>query len=189
MARWRLLSSVDPARSWCARLIVMALVSNASGHGITAFLQDAHAAFPPLEPGQTVDRALSGGQVLRYSLTLAAGQSATVVVTHREIDVIVRVFETRTEPAVEKASNGPIGEMRLRVRSTRPGSHAIEIAAAYMLGPPGACAIRVTDVRRATTIDQQLSDADGEHSRAARLRTIGAYRDGLEPAKRALALR
>jgi len=176
-------------RAWSARLIVMALVAAASGHGITAFLQDARGSYPSLEPGQTVESALSGGQLVGRSITLAAGQSATIVVAHRAIDVVVRVFETRAEPDIDRVSDGHTGELRLRVHATRSGSHAIEIAAAYAKSPPGACAIRVESVRQATTADQQLSDAEAQHSRAARLRTIGAYRDGLEPAERALALR
>ena len=59
-----------------------------------------------------VDGVLAGGEVGRYTLVLEPDHAATLIVAHRWIDLVLRLFETDAEPEIEIASDGPTGELR-----------------------------------------------------------------------------
>jgi CHAT domain-containing protein/tetratricopeptide (TPR) repeat protein len=172
-----------------APFCLIAILASASAHGIAPAVQEARAMFPPIAPGKILESAVSGGEVRRHSLTLAADQSATIVVVHRNIDVIVRLLEAEGEPDIEMTSDGATGEVRLRIHATRSGPHALEIAAAYPKSSAGSYTVRVDDVGAGTATDRQLSEARRHHSRARRLRSTGAYAAALSHAEQALTLR
>src|SRR5687768_6980897 len=81
--------------------------------------QDERAVIGLLRAGKTLEGTLSTAQPARYSLALTHGQSGSVVVRHRGIDVVVRLLDIGSEPGVEITSDGPTGTLRLPVLAGR----------------------------------------------------------------------
>ena len=152
--------------------------------------QEARVALPPLEPGKALDGALSGGQIARHSITLTAGESVTIVLVHRNIDLTVRLFEGEAEADIEMGSDAATGGSRLRIYATRSGPRTLEIAAAYPTSSAGSYTVRVDDVGAGTATERQLCEtptvitpARAASARPARMRAA------LSHAEQALALR
>ena len=143
----------------------------------------------PLEGQLTIERTLVGDDRARYALSLASGQAATVVLAHRNLDIVIRSVETEGEPLIEIASDGPSGELRFRYVAIGSGPHIIEVAAAYPKAASGRYAIRIEDVVAASQVDRRLWDALGLQTGASRLRSSGRFAAALSHAERALAVR
>ncbi len=165
--------------------LTIALVQSAAHAG----RQHGNAAVQPLDGAKTLESTLASGQVARYSLALAAGERVSIVVTHRDIDIVVRASDTDPERNAEIASDGPNGELRLLIVADRTGWRFVDVAAAYPKGSRGAYTIGAEGVRPAAPIDAQLAEAERHYSRARRLRSTGEYPAALPLAEKALALR
>jgi CHAT domain-containing protein/tetratricopeptide (TPR) repeat protein len=175
------------ARTSASIAILTAVLAQSAAQG----RQDTRLAIQPLHAGNTLELTLSNGQAARYAATLAAGQWASVVVKHRDIDVVVRWAGDESEPeaTIEIASDGPTGELRMPVLASRSGPRVIEVAAAYPKSGPGTYTIGLEGLRGATATDAELAEAYGHHSRARRLRSTGKYLAALTHAETSLALR
>ena len=136
-----------------------------------------------------VDGVLAGGEVGRYTLVLEPDRAGTLIVAHRSIDLVLRVFETDAEPDIEIASDGPTGELRLPIHATQSDRIIVEVAAAYPRGDAGSYTVRLDDVHPATAADRQLSEAHRHHTRAMRLRSVDAFVAALQYAEEALTRR
>lgn len=156
---------------------------------LIAILAVALAEIPLLRAGTTLEGTLSTGQGARYSIALTDGQSGSVVVTHRNIDVVVRLLRDGSEPSVEIASDGPSGTLQLRVLAGRSGSSVVEVVPAYPKSATGTYTIGLADVRDAAAADAQLAEAHDHETRARRLRATGRYLEALPHAEKALTLR
>jgi CHAT domain-containing protein/tetratricopeptide (TPR) repeat protein len=166
-----------------------ASVSLASIHGFAHVIQEPGPASQTISSEKRIEGVLSGGEVTRRSLVIDAGRAATIVVGHQDIDLIVRLYGSEKDPEIELASDGPTGELRMPVHATAAGPYTIEIAAAYSRSPAGKYTIRLAAVHPATAGDQQVFDADRDHSRATRLRSATQYAAALTDAALGLSLR
>ena len=164
---------------------LIVVLTSAVAHAV----QEARVTLPPLEPGKALNGALSGGQIARHSITLSAGESATIVLVHRNIDLTVRLFESEAEADIEMASDAATGGSRLRIHATQAGPRTLEIAATYPKSSGGSYTVRIDDVGAGTATERQLYEAHRHHSRASRFRSTGAYAAALSHAEQALGLR
>jgi len=166
---------------------VLATLSDTTAHSAAPAVQDSPSVLPSIEPGRTVENRLSGGHVARHSLILPAGQCATIVVTHRNIDLVARLLDHDPQREIQSAADGADGELRIQTCAT--GSDLVlEIAAAYPKSAPGSYAVRLEAIGTATAADRQAVEAQRHYSQAIRLRSTGAYAAAVSHAEQALAL-
>src|SRR5262245_186642 len=116
-------------------LAVAAILANPPAYDVTHARQETREAATPIEPGKKVTGVLNRDQIARYSLVLAADRAATIVVGHQNIDVAVRVLARDAAADVEVVSDGPDGELRLRIVASRSEPHVVEVAPAYSKNP------------------------------------------------------
>src|SRR5216117_599451 len=63
----------------------------------------------PLEPGQTIERELAGGQTHTYQIKLTAGQFLRVLVEQKGIDVVLALSSPDGRQLIESDLTGIIG--------------------------------------------------------------------------------
>src|SRR5262249_33154028 len=136
-----------------------------------------------LEPGQSIEREIAGGESHAYKLTLASGQYARVIVDQRGIDVAVTGFGSDGDKLIESES-AEIGE-------AEDGSLVADVAATFQLevqasmktAPKGRYEIKIKEWRAATERDRNRVAAEKAVAEAIRLyngQTADSLRKAIE---------
>jgi CHAT domain-containing protein len=108
-----------------------------------------------LVPGVPIARALVGGEVHTYRVTLAGGQYLRIVVDQGDIDVVATVFGPTGQPLVQVDSqNGWFGPEPVSVVAETSGEYRIELLAYSQLPAPGRYEVRIEELREATQADK-----------------------------------
>ena len=142
----------------------------------------------PLTEGTRLEGDLSGDHPARFAIALTGGQAATIVVTHRNIDLVIRTIGAGPSSDLEARSDGPSGEVRLAVVAEGSTRLTFEVASRYPRAAGGAYTLRVENVRSATGTDRQVANVQRHRREAVRLRDADRYSDALSTAREALAL-
>ncbi len=142
-----------------------------------------------LRAGQTLERELSGGQEHRYSLPLAAGEYASLVVEQRGIDVVIELHAADGKLVADfDAEPRRQGRESAGLIADSPMTCLLRIKARYPKDPLGRYSVHVAEVRPATEADRALFEAHKLATAALALSGAGKYDDALELDQRALAL-
>src|SRR3954447_8278619 len=81
-----------------------------------------------LEPGKAIERAMAGGEIHEYKVSLEAGQFLHVTVDQRGIDLMVTVLGPDGKRIAEVDSpNGDNGPEPVEVVATATGDYRVEI--------------------------------------------------------------
>ena len=122
-----------------------------------SFSVQAQRESPVLQPGRTIERTISRGQLHRFSITLEKDQYLQVAVEQKGIDVVIRVMSPEGRMLGEFDSpNGSEGLESVAIVSTVAGVYYVDVTP---LGQTeevvaGNYDIRIVELRRAT--DQEL---------------------------------
>ena len=144
-----------------------------------------------LEPGKPIERELAGGEVHSYSLALATGQYARVVIDQRGINVAVTLFGADRKKIIESDTNetGDLDEVSLVASAS--ASYGLEVRAPDKNASKGRYEIQVKELRVATEQDKRRVAADrlvNEGSGLYNQQTADSRRKALEKYQEALAL-
>src|SRR5262249_22950544 len=103
-----------------------------------------------LEPGQSIEREIAGGESHAYQLTLASGQYARVIVDQRGIDVAVTVFGSDGEKIIE-SDVAEVGEAEeVSLVADVAANFQLEVQAPGKTAPKGRYEIKIKEWRAAT---------------------------------------
>ena len=113
-----------------------------------------------LKQGKPIERQISGGEVHAYTLALAPGQYAKVVVDQRRINVAVSAFDSDGKKIIE-ADMFTIGDSELVwfVAETS-GSYRLEVRSPDKAAPRGSYEIKIKELRAATEQDKSAVAAE-----------------------------
>src|SRR5947209_3865745 len=104
------------------------------GQGVVA---PKEADVRALEPGRPIERDLAAGEAHSYTLTLAAGQYAQVVVDQRGINVAVSAFDAGGKKIVE-ADGFPVGESEsISLVAEASTTYRLEVRSSDKTAPKG----------------------------------------------------
>jgi hypothetical protein len=110
-----------------------------------------------LQPGRTIERTISRGQLQRFSITLEKGQYLQLAVEQKGIDVVIRVMSPEGRLLGEFDSpNGDEGLESVTIISTVAGVYYVDVTPLAQVEEvvTGNYDIRIVELRRAT--DQEL---------------------------------
>jgi CHAT domain-containing protein/Tfp pilus assembly protein PilF len=167
-----------------------------TGAGIAAvlFAAQLYAQAPAsdavvLEPGQVIEREISGMQSHSYRVNLAEGECAVLVVEQRGIDVTTTVYDTDGKAAAafdfEKRKTG---EERVLVVAEAAGEYRTAIRAAYTQAPRGRYTVRIAERRAATEPERSAFQARRFSLEAMQLNNAGKLPDAISAAQRAVQI-
>ncbi len=135
-------------------------------HSILASTAFGQIGSPPqkgivsLQPGEAIEREISGKSPDNYEITLAAGQYAGITVEQRGIDVAVYVVDPDGKVSAEFDSEARIqGEEHVGLTSESAGHYQLSVRAKYPRAVAGQYRIRVTEIRPATEPDRLWFEA------------------------------
>src|SRR5262249_53613714 len=136
-----------------------------------------------LEPGQSIEREIAGGESHAYQLTLASGQYARVIVDQRGIDVAVTVYGTDGEKIIE-SDVAEIGEAEeVSLVADVAANFQLEVQAPGKTAPKGRYEIKIKEWRAATERDRNRVAAEKAVAEAIRLynrQTADSLRKAIE---------
>ena len=113
-----------------------------------------------LETGKPIERKLTGGEVHRYQLTLAAGQYARVVVDQRRINVAVAAFDPGGKKILD-SDMSRMGEAEMvSLVAEAPSIYTLEVRSPEKTTPPGSYEISIKELRIATEQDRSRIAAE-----------------------------
>jgi CHAT domain-containing protein/Tfp pilus assembly protein PilF len=144
-----------------------------------------------LEPGEPIERELSGGQSHSYKITLTSGRYLQVVVSQRGIDAMVTLFTPDGKKIIEVDSERAIvGSETISAIANAAGVYKINVRCAERTAKTGRYEIKVEELRRATVEDRYRVDADSAFREAEKLRqgTLEEKRKSVEKYHEALEL-
>lgn len=142
-----------------------------------------------LVTGQQLEFAISGTEQPSFTLNLAEGKYANVVVEQLGIDVIVQLVGQDDKPAIDFDSElRANGEERIEFVALGSGEHRLVVKAKYPLLPAGRFTIRLEDARPATEDEQVLDEARRLRTKAWQLRMADRYTEAFPIAEKALQL-
>ncbi len=144
----------------------------------------------PLHPGQQIERLLAQGEAHSYTLTLAAGQYAYVVVNQKGIDVVVTVFGPDGSRIIQIDSpNLNHGPEPVRLVADAAGTYKFEIKS--QTKPTGGYEVTLEQLRIATEEDRRRVAAQKLAIDAEALgnqRTERSYHQAIEKYLAAIAI-
>ncbi|MGH9845735.1 MAG: tetratricopeptide repeat protein, partial [Blastocatellia bacterium] len=143
-----------------------------------------------LEPGQSIERDLAGGESHSYRLALAAGQFCQIVVDQRGIDVVVAFYHPNGAKLVEMdGTNGAFGPEQVTLVAEDAGAYRLELRSLEKNAPAGHYEVKLEALRAATPQDKSRIAAQQAYLDAKPLRhqqtadsqraAIGKYREAL----------
>src|SRR6185295_13985910 len=107
-----------------------------------------------LETGKPIERKLTGGEVHRYQLALAAGQYARVVVDQRRINIAMSAFDAGGTKIIDSDMSW-IGEAEVvSLVAETPSIYSLEVRSPEKTSPPGSYEISIKELRIATEQDR-----------------------------------
>jgi CHAT domain-containing protein/Tfp pilus assembly protein PilF len=140
-----------------------------------------------LERGAARSGQLSGDVSDWYSVELAAGQFAEVVVEQRGIDVVVELLDPKQKVvAVFDSDPRPQGQEHAAFVAHSDVTFALRVKPRYPRLPAGRYEIRLAEVRAADERDVALDEAYRLSTEAAALKEAGKYDEAIDRAQRAL---
>jgi CHAT domain-containing protein/lipopolysaccharide biosynthesis regulator YciM len=143
----------------------------------------------PLLPGKIIDRALAGGQSHTYQISLSAGQSATLTVEQKGLDVLVQIVDPASNPLADfDFETRPLGEEHVAFVAESTGAYRVLVKAKYAKDPAAAYAISLLEIRPATQQDQLLFKARKLSAESQVENDAGNYAKALDLAQQSLAL-
>ncbi|MFY9573931.1 MAG: CHAT domain-containing protein [Blastocatellia bacterium] len=107
-----------------------------------------------LETGKPIERKLTGGEVHRYQLTLAAGQYARVVVDQRRINVAVSAFAPGGTKIIDADMSWAGDSEVASLVAEAPSIYRLEVRSTVKATSPGSYEIKVKELRTATEQDR-----------------------------------
>jgi CHAT domain-containing protein/tetratricopeptide (TPR) repeat protein len=145
-----------------------------------------------LKVGVPVEREMKGGEIHKYTLTLAAGQLLHVVIDQQGIDVVAALFGPDGKLIVEVDSpNGTEGPEPVWAVAEASGNYRIDVRSLDEHATAGRYVVKLEEVRPATTRDRSLVAARRDSAEAALLLTQGTtetLQKSIEKYKEALSL-
>lgn len=143
-----------------------------------------------LEPDQTVERELGGGQSQSYQITLGAGQYLEVTVAQRGIDVAVTLAgpDGKRLAQFDNDSRAQGQEVITQVIETA-GSYRMVVAATRKDAAAGQYSIRLAAPRAATAEERALQETRRLSDEVMNLSRAGKHAEAQSAAERVLALR
>ena len=152
--------------------------------------QETTQEVTPLEPGQSIERPLAGGQKHIYQVTLAENQYARVIVEQRGVDVVVRLLGPDGKQIADVDSvRGLHEEETVELVAEANGTYRLSVEAKPPNAPAAGYAIRFADSRAATAGDRALQEARRLSAESIRLLRAGKYAEALPLGQRALEIR
>jgi CHAT domain-containing protein/Tfp pilus assembly protein PilF len=144
-----------------------------------------------LEPGKSIERELTGGQLHSYRITMTAGQYLQLVVDQRGIDVVVVVAAPSGQKMIEVDSpNGTAGPEIVEAVAEATGTYGIEVRSLEKAAQPGRYEISLKELREATAEDKYRFTAESIFEEAKRLEggAVEAKRKSIEKYQEAMEL-
>ena len=143
-----------------------------------------------LEPGKTIYRDLSGGQVDTFQIELDANQIAKLTIEQRGVDVFIRLVAADGSIPIEVDSDPRNdGEEKLDFVAPAAGTYKLTVAPRVRAASPGRYEITLNEVRAATDAEKQLDEARRLSTRVNQLYLENEPDKALPLAERALDLR
>jgi CHAT domain-containing protein/Tfp pilus assembly protein PilF len=143
-----------------------------------------------LEPGQTIERELTGGQSHSYQMKLASDQYVKLVVDQRGIDAVVKLFGLNGKQITEFDSDFRLqGQEIASWVAEEPGSYRLDVTAKYENAAAGRYEIQAMELRLATEDDRALHEARKLSTEFRRLYLGGRYDEALPLVERVLGIR
>jgi CHAT domain-containing protein/tetratricopeptide (TPR) repeat protein len=141
-----------------------------------------------LLPGKAIERELSGGQTHAYQISLSAGQSASLTVEQRGIDVVVQLFDPVAKLLAEFDSESrKEGTETVVLVAESAGAYQVRVMAKYPKDTAAQYAIRLLEIRTAAQKDRSLFAAHELSTESQAQSDAGKYDDALDSAGKALA--
>jgi hypothetical protein len=113
-----------------------------------------------LEQGKPVERELTGGQSHSYQITLAADQYVKLVITQRDIDVVVNLLGPDGKLIAQFNSERRMqGEEPVSWVAEEAGGYRLGVSAKYKNAAAGRYQIQVVEVGISTEGDRALHEA------------------------------
>lgn len=123
-----------------------------------------------LVQGQPSERALAGGQLHRYRLSLQEAQFLHITVTQKQIDVIVSLFSPSGQNLLEIDSPiGDTGQESFSYISETAGDYILEIRSPDAKVPAGSYEAAIAELRTATEKDKFRTAAEKYYAEAETL--------------------
>src|SRR5258708_5867126 len=122
----------------------------AKGVHLVASQDDAREA-APLQPGQSIERQLAGGQRHIYQIALGEDQYARVTVQQRGVDVAVRLLAPDGKQLANvDSARGLQEEETVELVAEAAGGYRLSVETSKANAQAGGYAIRFADLRQAT---------------------------------------
>jgi CHAT domain-containing protein/Tfp pilus assembly protein PilF len=144
-----------------------------------------------LEPGNPIERELSGGRSHFYKLTMTSGQYLRIAVGQRGIDVLVALLTPDGKKIGEVDSEkSTVGSETISAITEATGAHRIEVRSAEKMAKTGRYEIKVEELRAATAEDKYRIAGESVSREAERLLSgaLEAKRKSIEKYHEALEL-
>jgi CHAT domain-containing protein/Flp pilus assembly protein TadD len=145
---------------------------------------------PQLEPGNPIERELTGGQSHSYRMALAAGQYVKLAVEQRGIDVAVKLFGPDGKQIIEFDSEARLQEQEtVEWMAEEAGSYRLDVLAKLKNAATGRYEIPEVELRPATENDRDLHEANKLFTEFVRLFHAGQYDEALPLVERVQEIR
>ena len=142
-----------------------------------------------LNAGDSIQRNISGKSIDAYSIVLASGQCAELVVEQRGIDVVLQLLDSQNKLLAEfDADMRPQGRENVIVAPDDGATYQVRVKPRYSRAPAAAYEIRVVEIRPAAEQDRELYKAHRLATEAASLKDAGKYDDAVASSEQAVAL-
>jgi tetratricopeptide (TPR) repeat protein len=135
----------------------------------------------PLEPGQTVEREIAGGQRHTYQIALQAGQFARFVIEQKGVDVVLALIGPDGATERETDLNSVGGQESHSHDAVQEGRRQLAVRAKSPNAAPGVYRMRIEVRDAATAQDRRRVAAERLLAEAGRLRGEAAV-EKLRPA-------
>lgn len=158
---------------------------------LTVFAATQNEPPPALEVGQPLERSIAAGETQAYTITLAAGQYAHLVVDQRGVDVVTSIFAPTGAKVVQvDMPNGANGVEPVAFVAETAGAYRVEVLST---SPrlPGRYEVKLEDLRAVTDTDRKRIAAQTlfiDAKALRNLRTKESYQQALEKYESALTI-
>jgi CHAT domain-containing protein len=140
-----------------------------------------------LEPGQVIEREISGAQTHSYRVMLGEGECAVMIVEQRGIDVSATVYDPADKPIAKfDFEKRKTGEERILVVANTTAEHRVDIGSVYPRLAGGRYVVRFVERRAATATERSAFQARKFSLEASQLNEAGKYADAIAAAERAV---
>jgi CHAT domain-containing protein len=142
-----------------------------------------------IEPGQFVDRDISGGQFHAYEISMTAGQCVNLIVHQRGIDVAIAVLDSNDNVVANfDSQKSQQGEEKALLVADTTTKYRFTVRPIYRGAPAGRYQLRAGEMRLAEERDRTLFEAHRSATTADRQMEAGQYDDAILAGARALEL-